>query len=151
MRSGFTFVCFPSAQWCVSPLLEQRGYDITARVLFSYQDSTSVLKSSPLPGWLPTRTQALGAWTPDGRRDWDGLGAAQRRVLRSLLPPLPGQCPCAPTHPSHAYQVAPKGFTVPFLTFPSFLKTRAFAPCPPVCLQCSPCALPRRFLGLCCV
>lgn len=50
MGAGFIFVCFPSEQWWPPPFLEQWGYNIIALVLLNYQDSTSVLKSSPLPG-----------------------------------------------------------------------------------------------------
>lgn len=65
MGTGFIFVCLPSEQWCPPPFLEQWGYNIIAHVLLNYQDSTCVLKSSPLPGLAADTHKSILSLNPE--------------------------------------------------------------------------------------
>lgn len=165
MGTGFIFVCLPSEQWCPPPFLEQWGYNIIAHVLLNYQDSTCVLKSSPLPGLAADTHKSILSLNPEelSCSRWTQYSSAP---CSPALPAPPSartapvcshaalwfvsrcnvlllSCHCPPQCLPH-----PQGLVKPFLAFQSFPKTQAFTLCPSVCHQRSSCALLQRFLRL---
>lgn len=109
MGAGFIFVCFPSEQWCPPPFLEQWGYNIIAHVLLNYQDSTSVLKSSPLPGLATdkhthTSIVSLNPEEPS-RSGWTQYSSAPGSPVLPV-PPSARTVPVCSRAPPDAYQDA---------------------------------------------